>query len=269
MKKPHPIQFRAVHSKNRWRSSDHENMANALGKNRGARALFDHLNKAINYAKEGEPLYVIAWHEDGSECRIVKPDSSTRDGLAYGQIDFEDIQRFEEYGPPSNAELERHFRPHDGLRVRQVAEIEIVDPVAHVKPDDPDSAEAVEVQLQNQVELSRLLTHAERLARLDKANSIPRQLEVSTTVFLRNADVIVEVLNRAAGICEQCHAPAPFLRVKDNTPYLEVHHRQPLSMGGEDTVFNAFALCPNCHRKCHFGTSATHRPYIGTTLDTP
>ncbi len=39
----------------------------------------------------------------------------------------------------------------------------------------------------------------------------------------------------------------------DKTPYLEVHHRIPLAKKGEDTVANAIALCPNCHRKSHYG----------------
>jgi 5-methylcytosine-specific restriction protein A len=26
-----------------------------------------------------------------------------------------------------------------------------------------------------------------------------------------------------------------------------------LSTGGEDTLENAIALCPNCHRRAHFG----------------
>jgi len=37
------------------------------------------------------------------------------------------------------------------------------------------------------------------------------------------------------------------------TPYLEVHHRVPLAENGEDTVENAVAICPNCHRKAHDG----------------
>ena len=64
---------------------------------------------------------------------------------------------------------------------------------------------------------------------------------------------VVEALNRANGICESCDSPAPFLRAKDQTPFLEVHHWVPLSEGGEDTVENAGAICPNCHRKEHFG----------------
>ncbi len=61
------------------------------------------------------------------------------------------------------------------------------------------------------------------------------------------------MLNRANGICEKCKQKAPFIRKKDNTPYLEVHHKQQLSEGGDDSVENAIAVCPNCHRELHFG----------------
>lgn len=71
-------------------------------------------------------------------------------------------------------------------------------------------------------------------------------------MFDRNPDVVAEVLTRAAGICEACNDPAPFIRRSNGTPYLEVHHKQWLSDEGEDTVGNAIALCPNCHRKAHY-----------------
>lgn len=45
---------------------------------------------------------------------------------------------------------------------------------------------------------------------------------------------------------------APFLRKKDNSPYLEVHHIITLANGVDDTVENAIAVCPNCHRELHF-----------------
>ncbi|MEC5166165.1 putative HNH restriction endonuclease [Flavobacterium sp. PL11] len=44
-----------------------------------------------------------------------------------------------------------------------------------------------------------------------------------------------------------------FLRDNGNTPYLEVHHKKPLAEDGDDTIENAFALCPNCHRHAHYG----------------
>jgi 5-methylcytosine-specific restriction enzyme A len=61
------------------------------------------------------------------------------------------------------------------------------------------------------------------------------------------------VLLRANGKCDDCGADAPFLKRKDNRPYLEVHHRVQLAADGDDTVENAMALCPNCHRRQHYG----------------
>ncbi|WP_456386557.1 HNH endonuclease [Profundibacter sp.] len=57
----------------------------------------------------------------------------------------------------------------------------------------------------------------------------------------------------ANGICEGCGNNAPFISKKDGTPFLEVHHVKPLAEEGDDTVENTLALCPNCHRKSHFG----------------
>ncbi len=60
-------------------------------------------------------------------------------------------------------------------------------------------------------------------------------------------------MRRASGKCELCGCDAPFYRASDGSPYLEVHHWITLSDGGEDTVENAGALCPNCHGQAHFG----------------
>jgi 5-methylcytosine-specific restriction protein A len=81
----------------------------------------------------------------------------------------------------------------------------------------------------------------------------PEKVEVVSMAFKRNADVVATVLDRANGICELCKQDAPFLRAKDNSPYLEVHHKVKLADGGNDTVENAIAVCPNCHRKLHHG----------------
>jgi len=93
----------------------------------------------------------------------------------------------------------------------------------------------------------------QRRRRLALAPKFPKQYNVTTTVFDRNPDVIAEVLERAAGVCESCKAAAPFRRAGTGEPYLEVHHRVPLAAGGPDTVENAEALCPNCHRQKHYG----------------
>ena len=92
-----------------------------------------------------------------------------------------------------------------------------------------------------------------RAERLAKALRIPTQYVIGQIVFRRNHDVVAEVLERANGKCELCGSPAPFLRASNQAPYLEVHHTIRLADGGEDTVDNAVAACPNCHRKAHHG----------------
>lgn len=108
-------------------------------------------------------------------------------------------------------------------------------------------------KLEEQVKRARVDTRQERLNRIDSAKKFPQQVQVTITTYHRNADVVVEVLERANGICERCGATAPFIRVSDGTPYLEVHHKKRLADGGDDTVENAIAVCPNCHRELHFG----------------
>jgi 5-methylcytosine-specific restriction protein A len=68
--------------------------------------------------------------------------------------------------------------------------------------------------------------------------------------YCRNPHVVAFALMRSKGVCQLCDSPAPFNK-KDGSPFLEVHHIQPLSEGGEDTLSNCVALCPNCHRKIH------------------
>jgi hypothetical protein len=81
----------------------------------------------------------------------------------------------------------------------------------------------------------------------------PAKTESRTTAFARDPQVVAYVEQRAKGVCERCVKDAPFVRGSDGRPFLEVHHVIPLSEGGGDTVDNAVALCPNCHRECHHG----------------
>ena len=64
------------------------------------------------------------------------------------------------------------------------------------------------------------------------------------------------VKDRAGGTCELCGKYAPFKTAYDE-PYLEIHHLITLSDDGPDTIYNTVALCPNCHKKMHFGKIST------------
>ncbi|RMF75948.1 MAG: HNH endonuclease [Acidobacteria bacterium] len=82
-------------------------------------------------------------------------------------------------------------------------------------------------------------------------NKTPRKTEVSTDAYVRDPAIIAWVREFAAGRCELCGREAPF-RDARGEPYLEVHHVVALGDGGPDVIENAVALCPNCHRRCHY-----------------
>ena len=82
----------------------------------------------------------------------------------------------------------------------------------------------------------------------------PDRTESTCSVFLRDPKVKAWVLREAKGVCEACSTPAPF-RSK-GSGFLEVHHVKQLADGGPDTINNAVAVCPNCHRGFHFSDDA-------------
>ncbi len=78
----------------------------------------------------------------------------------------------------------------------------------------------------------------------------PKKTSSTITQYTRSTYIADYVRRRANGVCQLCGEAAPFSR-KDGTPYLESHHIVWLAEGGEDSVDNTVALCPNCHRKMH------------------
>lgn len=59
-----------------------------------------------------------------------------------------------------------------------------------------------------------------------------------------------KVIYQANGICELCRRNAPF-NDRNGFPYLEAHTIDRIAYGGEESVKNIVALCPNCHAKLH------------------
>jgi len=108
-------------------------------------------------------------------------------------------------------------------------------------------------QFDAEVKNALSLSSSERKKLIKESAKEPTKVEVTTHIFSRNPHVVAERLLIANGKCEHCKKDAPFIRIKDGTPYLEVHHKEKLADGGEDTLENTIALCPNCHRKFHFG----------------
>ena len=73
--------------------------------------------------------------------------------------------------------------------------------------------------------------------------------------FDRDPQVVAYALLLAKGVCQGCGADknSLFERASNGSVYLEVHHIDFLSDGGRDTLDNAVALCPTCHRLMHYG----------------
>ena len=83
------------------------------------------------------------------------------------------------------------------------------------------------------------------------ADPVAQKIESTGTIkYLRNSFVAEYAKYLAHGNCDLCQQPAPFLSANAQ-PYLESHHLNWLSRGGDDLIHNVVALCPNCHRKMH------------------
>lgn len=86
------------------------------------------------------------------------------------------------------------------------------------------------------------------------ATSQPVPIGLSLAKYYRRcAQITCYAKLRAHGICEGCGTQAPFSS-QDGTPFLEVHHLTRLADDGPDSPENVAALCPNCHRRAHYGS---------------
>jgi len=79
----------------------------------------------------------------------------------------------------------------------------------------------------------------------------PVRRETAGWAYHRSAEVRRAALVRAGGICECCGCKG--FRMDSGAVFLETHHVIPLSEGGPDEIWNVVAICPNDHRRAHFG----------------
>lgn len=189
--------------------------------------------------------------------RHLMQGESFQRGLSAPDMDYFLTSIGEDYGPvclrTAVQALWLHLRYYEGIRKVTMHKLRRVAGAHQAQAALPESLLELETNFKLAVQRSIGDSTSERQDRLKGASKIPNRTAVVLFAFVRNPDVVAEVLLRAMGICERCKATAPFLRRKDNTPYLEVHHIVQLANGGEDTIENAEALCPNCHRELHYG----------------
>ncbi|CAH2213162.1 HNH endonuclease [Tepidibacter aestuarii] len=97
---------------------------------------------------------------------------------------------------------------------------------------------------------AKKLSNKELLEKAKRARKRSGTRNVNTVVYDRDEHVAELAKRRANGICQLCGQKAPFNN-KKGEPYLETHHIEWLSRGGEDSIDNTVALCPNCHKRMH------------------
>lgn len=118
------------------------------------------------------------------------------------------------------------------------------------RPPAPVPEEALAKQQARRERTVKKLNDQELHERARLARRIPGQRTTVTKSYQRDPNVVMWVRRVAKGKCQLCGQPAPFFD-KHGEPYLECHYIEWLSEGGEDSIENAVALCPNCHRKMH------------------
>lgn len=97
------------------------------------------------------------------------------------------------------------------------------------------------------------------LDRAKKSKGKPARKTVQRNDFVRNPYVVAAAVLRSNGKCEMPGCVRTLFLRDNETPYLEVHHVIPLAEHGDDTLVNAAALCPHCHRELHSGKNRKDR----------
>lgn len=152
--------------------------------------------------------------------------------------------------------VRKHIKYYEGIRSVTLQALRLVVAKYEFLGSKPISLAEEEESFRAQVKLAFGATAEQRQAQLNASPKLPEKVARLVETFKRSPYVVAEVLHRAAGVCGSCLKAAPFTRKKDGAPYLEVHHRRQLAHGGEDTVANAIAVCPNCHRELHYGSES-------------
>lgn len=193
---------------------------------------------------DSEKTFDVSLSGKSNSYRGIEPEAFTRKLLS-GSFPDEATVRMKARGRPGV--------PGNGWLIRNIRIDEALENLVAGEAVARKSAESVQESLAKEIHAASKAS-PEALRKIKESYPrIPEKIVVETTVFRRNPAVVVEVLQRAKGICEGCGNGAPFSRLTDGSPYLEVHHKVTLASGGEDTTENAVALCPNCHRREHFG----------------
>ncbi len=127
-----------------------------------------------------------------------------------------------------------------------------LNPLENVGSNIINDIENAIVEIEKDIIASGINTFKFKDLIIPQGNSTPPKSETTSYEYIRSQGVVDWVKLQSNGKCELCYKDAPFNDI-NGLPYLEVHHVKTLAEGGSDTISNAVALCPNCHRELHYG----------------
>jgi len=147
-----------------------------------------------------------------------------------------------------NAAIKAYFKSLEEREEKALVEVKVS------QIGDSDSGKTSEfIERTNKItddSEARQISDEELIKRIKKSDKVAKTKQVTTTVYIRNEYVSEFAKRKSNGFCQLCENSAPFNDSKGK-PYLESHHVIWLSRGGDDSVENVIALCPNCHAKIH------------------
>lgn len=215
------------------------------------------------YVYIGKPVQEIHW-----KCvvRKVKKKTSTIEDDEYYVKPLEparyymELEAVHEYSCPELLSYDELLK--NGLKGRiqggQRAKDQLAAYLKYV--DSLESASSKKQVYLNQISTDDLKELAEK-----HSGKAKKSLPTPTSTFVRSPYISDYAKRRAKGVCQLCGKEAPFNDLKGK-PYLESHHVIWLSQGGEDSIYNTVALCPNCHKKMHILNDANDIEILLNTI---
>lgn len=204
----------------------------------------------IIYAYQADPVKAIRWKCEVTEVERKISEIDDRIYSGSGEIyggPFIELKALYEYRNYQRLSLdclrEKGYRGNmqGAWRISRLPEL-----AEYIQKTDTDlRCDGESVKINKKISLQKLRKLAEK-----DVEKNPKAENIDAKRYRRSPYIAAYVKRRAKGCCELCKKAAPF-RDGDGEPYLETHHVVWLSKGGEDSMDNAAALCPNCHRKMH------------------
>lgn len=220
----------------------------------------------IVYAYQANPVKAIRW-----KCRVtdVEREISAIDDRVYSGsgkvyngpfIELEALYEYRNYQALSLGRLrEKGYRGNMQGACRLDSFMpELLEYIHRI--DTTLRYDGESVKINQKISMQELKKLAEK-----DAEKNPREKMTKMKYRRRSPYIAAYVKRRAKGCCELCGKPAPFLD-REGNPYLEIHHVVWLSDKGADSIENAAALCPNCHRKMHIVQASEDVLYLKKLL---